>query len=513
MLLPVPSADRPLRFRASVFLAVLFLAGLRAPAQTRLTASITQVVSGNQCELKAQGAPEGALQWSVLEPGGGTIAADAGGRVFYTAPSVVVPTSFKLRVAANADPAPLAELAIRVLPRIDGLPDLLAENLLPETLGPDWLTPVPRLSLFAGVAEPPAAGALPMFSRISSIRYADQDPDLGDLGGNWLVADARGLKRVSNQGQVTALPGLPDHLTALAVRPRVPAPGPQVVLAQQVPGFRWNGSGFRVHSPKGLIWALTADGSCQRLAGSDLQDPFDTDFQNGPALEARFGRISGLALAADGTLFVADAGHRLLRKISPEGLVSSVAGNRYLVTALLSPFPFSLSLAVDGHGSAARFCELRGLALDPASGHLYLADGHAIREVTPSGQVSTLLGSCLQPGFQPLPQDQPMPVGMPCLDDPEDLHLQGGQLFIADTGNHAIRIFNLGTRTLQTVVGHPDQPQHRLGPLRRFAPDLPLDACATLGSPASIAISPGGSCLVDLCHGLAHLDLHTLAPE
>ncbi|GAB2857123.1 NHL repeat-containing protein [Hymenobacter ruber] len=102
---------------------------------------------------------------------------------------------------------------------------------------------------------------------------------------------------------------------------------------------------------------------------------------DGPGPAARFYHPVGLAVAADGTLYVADGENHTLRKITPDGAVSTVAGTA------------GQKGSADGSGPAGRFNLPHGVAVD-ASGVLYVADtfNHTIRRITPAGQVTTLAG-------------------------------------------------------------------------------------------------------------------------
>src|SRR5690606_14292547 len=85
-----------------------------------------------------------------------------------------------------------------------------------------------------------------------------------------------------------------------------------------------------------------------------------------------------------GNLYVADERNHNVRKITPGGVVTTLAGKA------------GESGDVNGVGEAARFWQPRGLAVD-VNGNVYVADlgNDLIRKITPAGVVSTLAG---QPG-------------------------------------------------------------------------------------------------------------------
>ncbi|MYN05839.1 NHL domain-containing protein [Pseudoduganella aquatica] len=123
------------------------------------------------------------------------------------------------------------------------------------------------------------------------------------------------------------------------------------------------------------IRKITPAGVVTTLAGGvAAAQPVD-----GPAAQARFTSPGAMEVTPDGTVFVL-SGHAL-RKITPQGVVSTLAGSE-LETG-----------SSDGQGSAARFSTPKGLALDSA-GNIYVADAgnYTIRKVTPAGLVSTILG-------------------------------------------------------------------------------------------------------------------------
>jgi sugar lactone lactonase YvrE len=96
---------------------------------------------------------------------------------------------------------------------------------------------------------------------------------------------------------------------------------------------------------------------------------------------ARFSYPSGIAVDPAGNLYVADSGNNLIRKITPAGIVSTLAGAA------------GIAGSADGVGAAARFRGPSGLAVD-AAGTVYVADesDNTIRQISPAGEVTTLAG-------------------------------------------------------------------------------------------------------------------------
>ena len=90
---------------------------------------------------------------------------------------------------------------------------------------------------------------------------------------------------------------------------------------------------------------------------------------------------------AAGNVYVADFSSSTIRKITPAGVVTTLAG-------LADNYG-----SADGTGSAARFLGPLGVAVD-AGGNVYVADNnnHTIRKITPAGVVSTLAGLAEDPG-------------------------------------------------------------------------------------------------------------------
>lgn len=103
---------------------------------------------------------------------------------------------------------------------------------------------------------------------------------------------------------------------------------------------------------------------------------------DGPALEALLYEPQGLVYGPDGQLYIADSLNALIRKLSPEGRIATVAGTGALETK-------------DGPIATAALRQPMGLGFDQA-GNLYVGEPYAIRKITPGGVVSTLAGSTRQ---------------------------------------------------------------------------------------------------------------------
>jgi len=121
------------------------------------------------------------------------------------------------------------------------------------------------------------------------------------------------------------------------------------------------------------------------LAGSGGYTRMD-----GTGAGAGFSSPQGVAVDASGSIFVADQGNHRIRKVTPEGVVTTLAGNGSCAATCLPGGFF------DGSGTNAMFHDPMGVATD-ASGAVVVADtnNNRIRKVTPAGEVTTLAGSGL----------------------------------------------------------------------------------------------------------------------
>src|SRR2546422_530108 len=144
---------------------------------------------------------------------------------------------------------------------------------------------------------------------------------------------------------------------------------------------------------------------------------------DGTGSAARFYLPFGVATDSSGNVYVADSNNHTIRKITPAGVVTTLAG--------LAGY----SGSADGTGSAARFYNPYGVATD-SSGNVYVADNnnHTIRKITPAGVVTTLAGLAGINGSADGTGSAARfnyPVGV-ATDS-------SGNVYVADTFNHTIR--------------------------------------------------------------------------
>ncbi len=183
-----------------------------------------------------------------------------------------------------------------------------------------------------------------------------------------------------------------------------------------------------------IIRKITAAGVVSTFAGA----PFQIGATDGPAASARFFLPYGVATDSAGNVYVADGGNHTIRKITPAGVVSTLAG---------SPLQTGTT---NGTGAAARFNTPWGIAVDGA-GNVYVADSenHLIRKITAAGVVTTLAGAAGSAGAD-------NGVGVAArFNQPRGLAVNAaGSVFVADYGNSTLRLVE-ANGTVSTLGGSP----------------------------------------------------------
>lgn len=214
------------------------------------------------------------------------------------------------------------------------------------------------------------------------------------------------------------------------------------------------------------------------IAGGD-----DEGYLDGPGAQARFNTPLGLAVGADGDLYVADSQNHRIRRIDlddPGFRVSTVAGGGQVP----APGEVLLGAYADGTGSTARFFEPSGLVAAP-DGSLYIADAfnHRVRRAvpgTPGWQITTIAGSGKEASEDGLGTEASFRV-------PFGLALAAsGDLFVSDHWGQVVRRIAdpTGKAAVTTIAGRFDTPGYldKPGAAARFQfpAGLALDAKGNL---------------------------------
>jgi len=163
------------------------------------------------------------------------------------------------------------------------------------------------------------------------------------------------------------------------------------------------------------ILKLTPDGQIATLAGGN------EGFNDGNGTTAAFNTPSALAIDTSGNLFVADTSNNRIRKVTPQGEVSTIAGD-------------GTAGYIDGPAPQTRFNGPIGIAVD-AHGNLFVADTYndRVRKISTDGQVTTIAGLGL-PGYADGDRNTAL------FDTPSGVIVANDEtLIVADTGNDRLR--------------------------------------------------------------------------
>ena len=281
-----------------------------------------------------------------------------------------------------------------------------------------------------------------------------------DSAGNLYVGDVNSntIKKVDAAGQVSLVAG--------AVGTAGSTDGSGANARFNLPGgiaLAADGTLFVADAANATIRRISAAGVVTTVAGTA------TTRGSADGTTATFSQPQGLALDAAGNLFVADSMNNTIRKITPSGVVSTFAGAAGMMGT------------ADGLGSAARFNLPTGLVID-RSGTLYVSDttNNTVRKITVGGQVSTLAG------LEGVSGSQNGSGGGALFNHPGGLAIDAsGNLFLADTGNSVIRrITPAGVVT--TVAG--------LAGIAGLMDGVGIDAY--FNQPQALAVDAGGNILV-----------------
>ncbi len=224
---------------------------------------------------------------------------------------------------------------------------------------------------------------------------------------------------------------------------------------------------IRKVSSAGIITTVVGNGTGALYTGTFFGD-------GSPATSAGLNNPQGVAVDSSGIPYIADTQNNRVRRISPNGVISTVAGNG--------------SPGFSGDGASATGAQLNtptGVATDNA-GNLYIADcnNNRVRKVSPGGNISTVAGSSSQ-GFSgdngPATSAQLSGACGVAVDS-------ANNLYIADSGNNRVRKVT-PNGTITTVAGFGTAPGN--------SGDGGPATSAVLRGPRGVAVDSSGNIFID----------------
>jgi hypothetical protein len=199
--------------------------------------------------------------------------------------------------------------------------------------------------------------------------------------------------------------------------------------------------GLTVDASNNIIMADLANNAIRSLSPSltltTLAGNGIAGFVNGPVITSKFNMPYDVDMNSAGDIIVCDYVNSCIRRITPAGIVSTLAGNGYGFT--------------DGPVSIASFRNPTSVAID-LSGNMIVCDhnNNAIRKITPLGMVSTVAGNGSYGN-----NDGPGPSASFFLPNCVAVD-NAGNIFVTDgTANHCIRRIDAVTNIVSTIAGGP----------------------------------------------------------
>ncbi|HTS18487.1 MAG TPA: hypothetical protein VMP11_13015 [Verrucomicrobiae bacterium] len=237
---------------------------------------------------------------------------------------------------------------------------------------------------------------------------------------------------------------------------------------------------IRKITPSGVVTTLAGQAGSQGSA-------------DGTGSNARFFEPNGVAVDSSGNVYVADTGNDTIRKITPSGVVTTLAGQA------------GSQGSADGAGSSARFFYPYGVSVDLA-GNVYVTDTYndTIRKITPNAVVTTLAGLAGSSGYIDGTGDNARfnnPEGAASIDT-------AGNVYVSDFGNDTIRMISPGG-VVTTLAGSPEIPGSTDG----------TGTAATFNGPAGVAVDSTGNVYVadsqndTIREGTPNVPFNSAAPQ
>lgn len=254
-----------------------------------------------------------------------------------------------------------------------------------------------------------------------------------DSAGTLYVADSDNceIRKINKNGAVEVFAG-----TGICGFSGDGGKASSAMLSGFLPSMVFDGAGNLLIGDSGnfRVRRITPAGMISTIAGTGING-YSGD--GGPATQAQISDVRQIALDAAGDLYLADTNNFVVRKIDSAGIISSVAGDPS------APFGF---LGEGGPATAAQLGFLQGVAVD-ASGNLYIGDGYShVRKVDTAGIINTIAGN-----GQSGSTGDGGPGTAAALGSVLTLQLNGGTLYIGSFAS--VWSLDLSTDTIHLLAG------------------------------------------------------------
>jgi sugar lactone lactonase YvrE len=253
-----------------------------------------------------------------------------------------------------------------------------------------------------------------------------------DVQGNIYVSDYNQIRKITTTGLVSTLAGS-------GIRGFLDGPG-NIAQFNPAMGIAVDAQGniYVADRDNQRIRKVAPDGTVSTFAGSGM-----SGYQDGVGANTKFWEPLGVAVNAQGFVYVADRSNYRVRKIAPDGTVSTLAGK-------------GVAGYADGTGVNAEFYNLQDIAVD-TQGNVFVTDQNRIRKISPTGVVTTFAGSGNNNFLNGtgLNADFANPNGL-CIDGQSNI-------YVGDETNAVIRKINT-LAFVSTFAGTPVQQGFADGP-------------------------------------------------
>lgn len=402
------------------------------------------------------------------------IAETSGNRIRRVATNGVITTVAGTGVGGNTGDGGPATLATLLSPLAIYLDG--ADNLFIADAGNDRIRKVD------------ASGVISTFAGTGSVGFsgdggAATDAQLDAPSGIWGASDGtiyfadssnNRLRKVDLSGVISSVAGNGNTLFAGDGGPATTAR----LNSPAAVALASDGTVYIADSENHRVRSIDPAGNISTVAGDGVAD-FSGD--GGPALSASFRLSADVALTPTGEIVVADTRNNRVRKISSAGVMSTIAGDGFV-----DAFGDGRFRGDNGPASEASIRGPRGIFV-AANGNIFIADteNQRIRKIDADGVISTVAGD----GGAGTAGDSG-PATLANLNFPSGVHVDGiGNIYIADTANHLVRKVS-PAGMISTVAGDGFLDDFSGG---RFAGDGGPATLASLDFPTDIAVDNEGT--------------------